>query len=113
VFDGHREFESFPYPEDTPIDDWLACAGKSRPRPIVLSTDVIPTKNITARKALRESGCTYALFDDRWSEMPWATEFCWKLLKSWPAVIQILAESDRQTVIHVPRNGKPSRVNLW
>ena len=113
IFDGQSAFELFSdtYPSGTPDAEWIGCVGKQAQKPFVVSGNDGMLTNAVARRALKESGCSFVYLSTALARQPWS-EQVWKLMRVWPEVVRLAKESTHQCTIEITGQGKARRFNL-
>jgi hypothetical protein len=113
VFDGGCTFEHLydRYPEGARDEEWVACAGKERPRPTILIADDGILKNAVTRQTLQEAKCTFVYFVGAWRNMRWDDKAI-SLLKQWSSIREMVKSSTRPCVITVASRRKLQRQDL-
>ncbi|HEX4795578.1 MAG TPA: hypothetical protein VH370_17440 [Humisphaera sp.] len=113
AFDQVNEIRAFldHFRAATPDIEWLRDVGKWQPKPHIVCGDGRILRNKVERAALRDSGCNFIHLAAGWTNTPW-TPYCQKLIKYWPDVIALAAQTNRQAVIELTINGKLLRKPL-
>lgn len=86
--------------KDTPDVDWIrVLAGDQPPEWVIISMDVMITKNPHELTCLKQSGLRFFLLGRGWMKMS-IDELVWKLVKAWPS-IRSEAETSRMRLFEV------------
>ena len=88
----------------TPDLVWLAEAGRTEPRPVIVSADGRILRNAAERAALRSTGLTFVHLSRGWANTPW-DEYVPKLTKFWPKIVREVRLLKRPAVLEVAVGG--------
>ncbi len=91
--------------------EWMHSVAAWSPKPAILCGDGRILRNKAELAALREADLTFVFLAPGWTRIPWS-DFAWKIVKAWPAILESVKNASRATVFELRIQGKIQRSGL-
>lgn len=89
--------------------EWLASIGCWSPKPVVICGDGRILKNKAERAVLRDQQLMFVYLAPGWTNLNWASDFAWKIVKVWPEIVSEVQRAREPTIFEVaPKSLKVS-----